>query len=117
MMFIVDPSGSGKSAIAQLLLRIYDPREDAVRLDEMNARFLDEGWTKGHVAGGGQQGASGVVVAIGTRLLDGEGERGDVGGNVLMHGFIRDLSLGYEIILVEVSPLISWLKMETTLGT
>ena len=112
MTFIVGSSGSGKSTIAQLLLRMYDPREGVVTLDETDMRFLDEEWMKGHVAGVGQQGASGVVildgktlfenVAIGARLLDGEVEKGDVEEAcraALMHEFIRDLPLGYETIL------------------
>jgi ATP-binding cassette subfamily B (MDR/TAP) protein 1 len=63
--FIVGSSGSGKSTIAQLLLRMYDPQDGVVTLDERDMRFLDEEWMKGHVAGVGQQGASGVVILDG----------------------------------------------------
>ena len=110
--FIVGSSGSGKSTIAQLLMRMYDPQDGVVTLDERDMRFLNEEWMKGHVAGVGQQGASGVVildgktlfenVAIGARMV-----KGDVGKEnvedacraALMHEFVRDLPLGYETIL------------------
>ncbi|KAF8802026.1 P-loop containing nucleoside triphosphate hydrolase protein [Phlegmacium glaucopus] len=112
MTFIVGSSGSGKSTIAQLLLRMYEPQEGAVTLDERDVRFLDEEWMRGHVAGVGQQGASGVVildgktlfenVAIGACLMDGEVCKADVEEacrSALMHEFVRDLPLGYETIL------------------
>ena len=110
--FIVGSSGSGKSTIAQLLMRMYDPQDGVVTLDERDMRFLDEEWMKGHVAGVGQQGASGVVildgktlfenVAIGARLEEGQVRRESVEEAcraALMHEFIRDLPHGYETIL------------------
>ena len=93
-------------------MRIYDPQEGVVTLDETDMRFLDEEWIKGHVAGVGQQGASGVVIldgqtlfeniAMGARLVDGEVSKRDVQEAcraALMHEFVRDLPLGYETIL------------------
>ena len=110
--FIVGSSGSGKSTIAQLLMRMYDPQDGVVTLDERDMRFLNEEWMKGHVAGVGQQGASGVVildgktlfenVAIGARLVKGEVQKEHVEEAcraALMHEFVRDLPLGYETIL------------------
>ena len=110
--FIVGSSGSGKSTIAQLLLRMYDPQDGVVTLDERDMRFLDEEWMKEHVASVGQQGASGVVildgktlfenVAIGARLVEGEVRKESVEEAcraALMHEFVRDLPLGYETIL------------------
>ena len=110
--FIVGSSGSGKSTIAQLLLRMYDPQDGVVTLDERDMRFLDEEWMKGHIASVGQQGASGVVildgktlfenVAIGARLLEGEVGKENVEEAcraALMHEFVRDLPLGYDTIL------------------
>ena len=112
MTFIVGSSGSGKSTIAQLLLRLYDPQDGVVTLDERDMKFLDEEWIKGHIAGVGQQGASGVVildgktlfenVGIGARLAEGEVEKRGVEEAcraALMHEFIMDLPLGYETIL------------------
>ena len=110
--FIVGSSGSGKSTIAQLLMRMYDPQDGVVTLDERDMRFLDEDWMKEHVAGVGQQGASGVVildgktlfenVAIGARLPEGQVGKENVEEAcraALMYEFIRDLPLGYETIL------------------
>src|SRR5262249_46304394 len=38
---IVGPSGSGKSSIARLLLRLYDPQAGAVSIDGRDLRTLD----------------------------------------------------------------------------
>jgi ATP-binding cassette subfamily B (MDR/TAP) protein 1 len=88
--FIVGLSGSCKSIVAQLLMRMYDPQNGVVTLDERDMRFLDEEWMKGHVAGVSQQGASGAVIldgktlfeniAIGARLMEGEVGRENVEG-------------------------------------
>ena len=39
-------------------MRMYDPQDSIVTLDERYVRFLDDGRMKGHVAGVGRQGAS-----------------------------------------------------------
>src|SRR6185312_11513796 len=38
---IVGPSGSGKSSIVRLLLRLYDPQAGSVRIDGQDLRALD----------------------------------------------------------------------------
>ena len=43
---LVGPSGGGKSTIASLLLRLYDPTLGAVRLDGRDLRELDPGWLR-----------------------------------------------------------------------
>ncbi|KAJ3558170.1 hypothetical protein NM688_g1086 [Phlebia brevispora] len=48
--FIVGASGSGKSTVAQLLLRMYDLREGMVKLDEQDLAYLDENWAREHIA-------------------------------------------------------------------
>ena len=73
---------------------------------------MDQDCIKGHAAGVGQQGASGVFIlngktlfeniAIGARLVDGEVSKRDVKEAcraVLLHEFVRDLPLGHETIL------------------
>jgi ATP-binding cassette, subfamily B, bacterial len=40
---LVGPSGAGKSTLFALLLRFYDPREGAVRIDGMDVRAMDPG--------------------------------------------------------------------------
>ena len=111
-MFIVGSSGSRKSIIAQLLSRMYDLQESVVTLNETDMRFSDQDRIKGHVAGVGQQGASGVVIldgkalfeniAIGARLVNGEASKRDVEEAcraALVHKFFWDLPLGYETVL------------------
>lgn len=44
--FIVGASGSGKSTVAQLLLRMYELREGMIKLDEQDLSYLDENWTR-----------------------------------------------------------------------
>jgi ATP-binding cassette subfamily B (MDR/TAP) protein 1 len=47
--FIVGGSGSGKSTIAQLLLRMYDIQEGTISLDDQDVDFLDTNWTRQHI--------------------------------------------------------------------
>lgn len=47
--FIVGGSGSGKSTIAQLLLRLYDP-EGEISLDDQPFAYLDEAFTRENIA-------------------------------------------------------------------
>lgn len=46
---VVGPSGSGKSTLAALLLRLYDPLDGGVYLDNYNVRDLDPAWIKKHI--------------------------------------------------------------------
>lgn len=48
--YIVGSSGSGKSTIAQLLLRLYRPDAGTIELDEQDIRFLDPEWCRAHIA-------------------------------------------------------------------
>jgi ATP-binding cassette subfamily B (MDR/TAP) protein 1 len=48
--FIVGGSGSGKSTIAQLLLRLYPPPSGTITLDSQEFLYLDEGFSKQHIA-------------------------------------------------------------------
>ncbi|CAO1638675.1 unnamed protein product [Sympodiomycopsis kandeliae] len=48
--FIVGGSGSGKSTIAQLLLRLYRPDSGVIEMDEQNLHLLDPGWCRHHIA-------------------------------------------------------------------
>ncbi|TXT04212.1 uncharacterized protein COLE_07909 [Cutaneotrichosporon oleaginosum] len=52
LTFIVGGSGSGKSTIAHLLLRLYSPPEGAgvINLDERPLSSYDPAFTKGHIA-------------------------------------------------------------------
>lgn len=48
--FIVGGSGSGKSTVAQLLLRLYQPDYGQVTLDEQDIQTLDLAFTQAHIA-------------------------------------------------------------------
>nr|CAH7720941.1 unnamed protein product [Callosobruchus chinensis] len=43
---VVGPSGSGKSTLGALLLRLYDPDEGDILLDDHDVRQLDPAWLK-----------------------------------------------------------------------
>jgi ATP-binding cassette subfamily B (MDR/TAP) protein 1 len=110
--FIVGDSGSGKSTVAQLLLRMYAPQRGAVQLDDQDVAFLDEEWTRAHVAGVSQgcilfdmsvhdnvaMGLAGP--GTGRRPEDATREEViDACRAALMHDFIRDLPDGYDTML------------------
>jgi ATP-binding cassette subfamily B (MDR/TAP) protein 1 len=48
--FIVGGSGSGKSTVAQLLLRLYQPDRGEVTLDDQDIQYLDLDFNREHVA-------------------------------------------------------------------
>lgn len=48
---IVGESGGGKSTVAALLERFYDPSGGVVMLDGLDIRTLDPSWLRGHVIG------------------------------------------------------------------
>ncbi|KAJ7594062.1 P-loop containing nucleoside triphosphate hydrolase protein [Mycena floridula] len=106
--FIVGGSGSGKSTIAQLLLRMYAPQSGSIQLDDQDISYLDEQWTREHVAAVSQgcilfdmtvheNVAMGLVGASGRTPAD--ATRAEVVAActaALMHEFIRDLPDGYD---------------------
>ncbi|KAF8154773.1 P-loop containing nucleoside triphosphate hydrolase protein [Crassisporium funariophilum] len=111
--FIVGSSGSGKTSIAQLLLRMYEPQHGTISLDEQDYRFLDENWMRSHIACVGQQGGAGVVILDEQSILenvaaglvghrDGKATKEEVFEAcraALMHEFVRDLPQGYDTLL------------------
>lgn len=50
MTAIVGSSGSGKSTVASLLLRLYDPTEGSILLDNHDLRLLDPMWVKSQIS-------------------------------------------------------------------
>ncbi|KAI0795728.1 P-loop containing nucleoside triphosphate hydrolase protein [Abortiporus biennis] len=107
MTFIVGGSGSGKSTIAQLLLRLYDVRHGQISLDSQDLAFLDEDWTRQNISAVSQ---SCILfdmsvhdnIAMGVAGSDRKPEdvtREEVIAActaALMHDFVRDLPDGYD---------------------
>ena len=109
LTFIVGASGSGKSTVAQLLLRMYELRCGMIKLDEQDLAYLDEDWTREHIAAVSQtcilfdmtvheNVAMGLASPWSNRrpetVTREEVER--VCTAALMHDFINDLPEGYD---------------------
>jgi len=109
MTFIVGGSGSGKSTIAQLLLRMYDIQGGIISLDEQDVEYLDTNWTRQHI-GAVSQGAilfdmtvhENVAMGLagpGSKRRPRDATREEVieaCQTALLHRFIEDLPDGYD---------------------
>jgi ATP-binding cassette subfamily B (MDR/TAP) protein 1 len=109
MTFIVGRSGSGKSTIAQLLLRMYDPQSGLIQLDNQDVTYLDDDWMHKHIACVSQDcilfdmtvrenvamGVSGSGSGRQPEDVTSE-EIIDACRAALMHDFIRELPEGYD---------------------
>ena len=107
--FIVGGSGSGKSTIAQLLLRMYDAQEGTISLDDQDVEYLDTNWTRQHI-GAVSQGAilfdmsvhDNVAMGLagpGSKRRPQEATREEVieaCRTALLYHFIEDLPDGYD---------------------
>ncbi|WWD10364.1 hypothetical protein V865_008499 [Kwoniella europaea PYCC6329] len=107
--FIVGGSGSGKSTIAQILLRLYKPLTGEIIIDNQNFSYIDMGFTKTHIAAV-QQGC--ILfdmsihdnVALGLAGSGGDKKPKDVKREevveackmAMIHDFIESLPEGYE---------------------
>ena len=107
--FIVGGSGSGKSTIAQLLLRMYEPQSGSIQLDDQDLSYLDETWTRQHLAGVSQgcilfdmsvhDNVAMGLAGPGSGRSPADATREEVieaCTAALMHEFVRDLPDGYE---------------------
>ncbi|KAL7422237.1 ATP-dependent permease [Cryptotrichosporon argae] len=109
MTFIVGGSGSGKSTVTQLLLRLYPPATGDIFMDNHSLAYLDDAYTKEHIAAV-QQGcilfdlsvhdnvAMGLAGAPGTRRPANvtRQEVVDACRMAYIHEFIESLPQGYE---------------------
>lgn len=107
--FIVGGSGSGKSTIAQLLLRMYDVQRGTISLDDQDVEYLDTNWTRQHI-GAVSQGAilfdmtvhDNVAMGLagpGSKRTPQDATRSEVieaCRTALLHRFIEDLPDGYD---------------------
>ncbi len=105
--FIVGGSGSGKSTIALLLLRLYKVQHGEIELDDQDMSFIDENWTKKHISVVSQNcilfdmtvhenvamGLAGGVERTPESVSRQEVEQACKAA--LVHDFIRDLPDGY----------------------
>ena len=110
--FIVGGSGSGKSTIAQLLLRMYDVQHGTISLDNQDIEYLDVDWTRRQV-GAISQGCILFDMSVHDNVAMGLAGAGssrrpedvtreevvDACTGALMHEFVRDLPDGYDTLL------------------
>jgi ATP-binding cassette subfamily B (MDR/TAP) protein 1 len=107
--FIVGGSGSGKSTIAQILLRMYSIQEGTISLDEQDVAYLDTNWTRQQIGAVSQSAilfdmtvhdnvAMGLAGPGSTRRPQ-EATREEVieaCRTALLHRFIEELPDGYD---------------------
>ena len=107
--FIVGGSGSGKSTIAQLLLRMYDIQGGTISLDDQDVQYLDTKWTRQQV-GAVSQGAILFDMSVHDNIamgLAGPGSKRrpqdatreeviEACRTALLHRFVEDLPDGYD---------------------
>ncbi|KAF6757915.1 P-loop containing nucleoside triphosphate hydrolase protein [Ephemerocybe angulata] len=106
--FIVGSSGSGKSTVAQLLLRMYDATDSGyVTLDEQDVLYLDENWVRSKIMGvtqstcvllEGKAVFENIACAVPDRVVSRE-EVEEACRAALIHDFVRDLPEGYDTLL------------------
>jgi ATP-binding cassette, subfamily B (MDR/TAP), member 1 len=109
MTFIVGGSGSGKSTIAQLLCRIYQPQAGIVQLDNQDIAYLDEAWLREQVACVSQDCIlfdmsvhDNIAMGLTGDRIPADATRAEVVEAcqaALMHEFIRELPEGYDTML------------------
>ena len=107
--FIVGGSGSGKSTIAHILLRMYDIAQGMIKLDEQDIAYLDLDWCRTQISAVSQtcilfdmtvhDNVAMGLASPGSKRRPEDVTRGEVEAvcrAALMHGFISDLPDGYD---------------------
>jgi ATP-binding cassette subfamily B (MDR/TAP) protein 1 len=114
MTFIVGGSGSGKSTVAQLLLKLYEPQSGMIQLDDQDITYLDDSFTRQHIAGV-SQGCILFDMSVHDNVAMGRAagqatreEVVEVCRAVLMYEFVRGLPDGYETRLGEWGSEFKW---------
>eukprot|EP00899_Mesostigma_viride_P015332 jgi/Mesvir1/237/Mv13580-RA.1 len=98
-------SGAGKSTVASLLLRFYEPERGVILLDGTDIRLLDPQWLRQQIGLVSQepvlfQGSIASNIAYG-RPSASRGEIESAARTANAHGFIMDLPAGYDTLLGE----------------
>lgn len=108
--FVVGGSGSGKSTIAQLLLRMYEPQHGSIDMDNQSFSHIDMQWAQQHICAVNQgcmlfdmslhdnvaMGLAGVGDGAKTYKHASRSQVVAACRVALMHEFIRDLPEGYD---------------------
>jgi ABC transporter fused permease/ATP-binding protein len=97
---LVGPSGGGKSTIAALLLRLYDPEQGAIRLDGRDLRSLDARWLRTQIGTVAQEPVL-FSTAVAANIRYGRPEATDeeieaAARAANAHEFISELPEGYD---------------------
>ncbi|XP_053464353.1 mitochondrial potassium channel ATP-binding subunit isoform X1 [Nycticebus coucang] len=109
---LVGQSGGGKTTVASLLERFYDPTAGVVTLDGRDLRTLDPSWLRGHVIGFISQ----EPVLFGTTIMEnirfGKPEASDeevyaAAWEANAHEFITNFPEGYNTIVGERGTTLS----------
>jgi ATP-binding cassette subfamily B protein len=97
---LVGPSGGGKSTVAALLLRLYDPDEGVIRLDGHDIRTLDASWLRTQIGTVAQEPvlfSTAVAANIRYGRPDATDEQVEAAARASnAHDFISELPDGYE---------------------
>ena len=119
MTYVVGGSGSGKSTVAHLLLRLYEPAAGTIQIDDQTIEYLDPHWCRQHIGAvsqdpiifdmnvhdnvalglvGKQDPTLGVAADTGVPEVSRESIESAC-RLALLHDFVRDLPDGYETML------------------
>ncbi|SOV01698.1 related to STE6 - ABC transporter [Ustilago sp. UG-2017a] len=119
MTYVVGGSGSGKSTVAHLLLRLYEPTKGTIQIDDQTIEYLDPHWCRQHIGAVSQDpiifdmdvhenvalGLIGkhdknlqVAAETGVPVVSRESIESAC-RLALLHEFVRDLPDGYETML------------------
>ena len=109
---IVGHSGSGKSTIAQLLLRFYDVDSGFITIDDEPLQNINPSWLRGHVMGFVSQEPVLFAASIKENIRYGRPDATDeqvyeaaVQANA--HDFIKEFPLGYDTFVGERGHAVS----------
>lgn len=111
---VVGPSGSGKSTLAALLLRLYDPENGVIFLDDNNIKNLDPTWLRQHIGTVSQEPvlfSSSIRenILYGTENPDETSEERliEIAKEANVHEFVKNLPESYDTVVGERGIMLS----------